>query len=130
MIHRALLGSMERFFAVLIEHYAGAFPVWLHPVQVSVIPITDRNNEYAHEAADRLKAAGLRVQVHDGSDRMQAKVRDAQLMKVPYMLVLGDQEQEQGQVNLRLRTGDRRGNMSLNEFLVMAQDVIGTKVLI
>ena len=130
MIHRALLGSMERFFAVLIEHYAGAFPVWLHPVQVSVIPITDRNNEYAHEVADRLKAAGLRVQVHDGSDRMQAKVRDAQLMKVPYMLVLGDQEQEQGQVNLRLRTGDRRGNMSLNEFLVMAQDVIGTKALI
>jgi threonyl-tRNA synthetase len=130
MIHRALLGSMERFFAVLIEHYAGAFPAWLHPVQVSVIPITDRNNEYAHEVADRLKAAGLRVQVHDGSDRMQAKVRDAQLMKVPYMLVLGDQEQEQGQVNLRLRTGDRRGNMSLDEFLVMAQDVIGTKALI
>jgi threonyl-tRNA synthetase len=130
MIHRALLGSMERFFAVLIEHYAGAFPVWLHPVQVSVIPITDRNNEYAHEVADRLKTAGLRVQVHDGSDRMQAKVRDAQLMKVPYMLVLGDQEQEQGQVNLRLRTGDRRGNMSLDEFLVMVQDVIKTKALI
>lgn len=95
-----------------------------------MIPITDRNNDYAHEVADRLKAAGLRVQVHDGSDRMQAKVRDAQLMKVPYMLVLGDQEQEQGQVNLRLRTGDRRGNMSLDEFLVMAQDVIKTKALI
>ena len=130
MIHRALLGSMERFFAVLIEHYGGNFPVWLQPQQVAVIPITDRNNDYAYSVQARLEAAGLRVEVYDNSDRMQAKVRDAQLLKIPYMLVLGDQEEEQGLVNLRLRTGERRGNMSLDDFLAMAQGVVATKALI
>ena len=130
MIHRALLGSMERFFAVLIEHYGGNFPVWLQPQQVAVIPITDRNNEYAYQVQGTLEKAGLRVEVYDNSDRMQAKVRDAQLLKIPYMLVLGDQEEEQGLVNLRLRTGDRKGNMTLDDFVALAQGVVASKALI
>lgn len=130
MIHRALLGSMERFFAVLIEHYGGNFPVWLQPQQVAVIPITDRNNEYAYQVQGTLEKAGLRVEVYDNSDRMQAKVRDAQLLKIPYMLVLGDQEEEQGLVNLRLRTGERKGNMTLDDFIAMAQGVVASKALI
>jgi threonyl-tRNA synthetase len=130
MIHRALLGSMERFFAVLIEHYGGAFPAWLQPVQVAVIPITDRNNDYAYHVRDRLQEAGLRVEVMDGSDRMQAKVRDAQLLKIPYMLVLGDREQEEETVNLRLRTGDRQGSMSLDQFLALVLDAVQAKALI
>ncbi|MEA3335309.1 MAG: threonine--tRNA ligase [Chloroflexota bacterium] len=130
MIHRALLGSMERFFAVLIEHYGGAFPVWLQPVQVAVIPITDRNNEFSHEVAETLREARLRVQVFDSNDRMNAKVRDAQLQKIPYMLVIGDREQEAGQVNLRLRTGERRGSLSVAEFLGLASAAVETKALI
>ena len=105
MVHRALLGSMERFFGVLIEHYGGAFPVWLAPVQAVLIPIADRHNDYAHQVAAQLKAAGLRVEVDDSSDRMQAKIRDAQLQKVPYMLVIGDREVEGGAVAVRLRDG-------------------------
>ncbi len=130
MIHRALLGSMERFFAVLIEHYGGAFPVWLQPVQVALIPITDRNNDYANGVAEKLRAAGLRVDVLDGNDRMQAKVRDAQLQKIPYMLVIGDREQENEQVNLRLRTGARQGSMSVDGFLALALAAVETKALI
>ena len=89
MVHRALLGSMERFFGVLIEHYAGAFPVWLAPVQAVLIPIADRHVDYAHETAKKLKQAGLRVYVDDRSERMNAKIRDAQMQKIPYMLVSG-----------------------------------------
>jgi threonyl-tRNA synthetase len=130
MIHRALLGSMERFFAVLIEHFGGSFPVWLQPVQVAVIPITDRNNSYAYAVAERLEDQGLRVEVYDSGDRMQAKVRNAQLQKIPYMLVIGDREQETEQVNLRLRTGERRGSMDLDVFLAMAQEAVAAKALI
>src|SRR5213079_1518935 len=89
MIHRALLGSMERFFGVLIEHFAGAFPVWLAPVQAIIIPISaDKHGEYALEVGERLKVAGLRVEVDERNERMQAKIRDAQMQKVPYMLVV------------------------------------------
>ncbi|MFN3762157.1 MAG: threonine--tRNA ligase, partial [Anaerolineae bacterium] len=101
MVHRALLGSMERFFGVLVEHYGGAFPVWLAPVQVVIIPIADRHVDYAWEVARRLKAAGLRVEVNDSPERMQAKIRDAQTEKIPYMLVVGDREMQNGEVNLR-----------------------------
>src|SRR5437899_2267751 len=98
MIHRALFGSMERFFGVLIEHYAGAFPMWLAPVQVAVLPITDRVNEYGEKVAQQLRSAGLRVDVNVRNDKIGAKIRDAQLQKVPLMLVLGDREMEQGKV--------------------------------
>ena len=127
MVHRALLGSMERFFGVLIEHYGGAFPVWLAPVQVQVIPIADRHNEYAHQVAGRLREAGLRVEVDDSSERMQAKIRDAQLQKIPYMLVVGDREAEQGTAAVRLRTEEDLGPRPLEEFISMAREAIAEK---
>jgi len=128
MIHRALLGSMERFFGVLIEHYGGAFPAWLSPKQVKLIPIADRHNDYAHEVAKKLKKAGLRVLVDDGSDRMNAKIRNAQKEKYPYMLVIGDREMEDGQVALRRRSGENPGAMSVDEFIILALDEIERKV--
>ena len=106
MVHRALLGSMERFFGVLVEHYAGAFPLWLAPVQAMVIPIADRHVDYGNKVAEQLRAAGFRVQVDDRNERMQAKIRDAQLQKVPYMLVAGDREAEAGEASVRLRSGE------------------------
>ena len=128
MVHRALLGSMERFFGVLIEHYAGAFPVWLSPKQVTLIPIADRHNVYAHEVAARLKKAGLRLSVDDSSDRMNAKIRNAQKLKVPYMLVLGDREMEEGQVALRRRSGESLPAMSVEEFIALALREIDEKI--
>jgi threonyl-tRNA synthetase len=130
VIHRALMGSEERFFGVLIEHFGGAFPVWLCPVQVQVIPIADRHNDAAYEVAAQLKQAGLRAEVDAGSDRMNAKIRNAQLQKIPYMLVLGDREAEEGQVNVRLRTGEQRGTMPIGEFIAYAQGVVQQKALI
>jgi len=121
MIHRALLGSMERFMGVLIEHFAGAFPVWLSPVQAVVIPITDRHVEYAQAAAKQLQEAGLRVEVDERGERMNAKIRDAQKQKIPYMLVVGDKEAESRQVALRLRSGESPGPMSLDAFLERAR---------
>ena len=125
MVHRALLGSMERFFGVLIEHFAGAFPVWLAPVQAVVIPIsTDKHLDYARDVTDRLKAAGLRVELDEGKDRMQAKIRQAQQQKVPYMLVVGGKEQEQGTVAVRLRSGEDLGALPLESFIArVLQDV-------
>jgi threonyl-tRNA synthetase len=130
MIHRALLGSMERFFGVLIEHYGGAFPVWLCPVQVALIPIADRHIEPAYAVAAQLKAAGLRVEVDDSGERMNAKIRNAQLQKIPYMLVIGDREAAEGMVNVRLRTGEQRGTMPVEEFQAYAQGIAATKALI
>ncbi|MFQ5945715.1 MAG: threonine--tRNA ligase, partial [Anaerolineae bacterium] len=127
MVHRALLGSLERFFGVLIEHYAGAFPVWLSPVQAVVIPIADRHADYARVVAGRLKEAGLRVSIDDRSERMQAKIRDAQLQKIPYMLVVGDQEVEQGNVSVRLRTEEDLGPQPLEDLIARAQEAIAEK---
>lgn len=119
MIHRALFGSIERFFGVLIEHYAGAFPFWLSPVQVAVLPITDRINEYAAQVAGELKEAGFRVEANLRSDKIGAKIRDAQLQKVPYMLVLGDKELEENSVAVRERKQGDIGAMPLEEFMTM-----------
>lgn len=116
MIHRALFGSIERFFGVLIEHYAGAFPLWLAPVQVAVLPITDRINDYAGEVAAQLREAGFRVELNTKSDKIGAKIRDAQLNKVPYMLILGDQERDSNQVAVRERRQGDMGAMPLEEF--------------
>jgi threonyl-tRNA synthetase len=127
MVHRALMGSMERFMGVLIEHYAGAFPAWLAPVQAMVIPIADRHVEYARLAASRLKEAGLRVEVDERNERMNAKIRDAQMQKIPYMLVVGDKEAESGQVALRLRSGDNPGAMPLEAFLARAQEEVAAR---
>ena len=128
MIHRALLGSIERFFGVLIEHYGGAFPVWLAPIQAVIIPIADRHMDYAKEAAAELKAAGLRVEVDDRSDRMNAKIRDAEKKKIPYMLVVGDREMEQGQVDIRRRSGERLGAMNVSDFKDLAVREVEEKV--
>jgi threonyl-tRNA synthetase len=129
MIHRALFGSMERFFGVLIEHYAGAFPLWLAPVQVAVLPITDRINEYAEEVGRELRAAGMRVEMNLRSEKIGAKIRDAQLQKVPFMLVLGDREVEQKAVAVRERASGDIGAMSLEEFKEMARKLVETRAL-
>ena len=111
MVHRALYGSIERFMGIVIEHFGGAFPLWLAPVQARVIPIADRHVEYARHVERELRAAGLRPEVDDGGDRMGAKIRKAQLEKIPYMLVVGDREAEAEQVAVRDRTGDDLGAM-------------------
>jgi threonyl-tRNA synthetase len=129
MIHRALFGSMERFFGLLIEHYAGAFPFWLAPVQVAVLPITDRINAYAEEVARELLDAGLRVEMNLRSEKIGAKIRDAQLQKVPFMLVLGDREMEQRMVAVRERIQGDLGVMSIQDFQEIARKLIGTRAL-
>ncbi|HYH11496.1 MAG TPA: threonine--tRNA ligase [Thermomicrobiales bacterium] len=129
MIHRTLLGSMERFVGGLIEHYAGAFPAWLAPVQAAIIPITDNQLDFAEEVASRLKGADVRVEVDSSRDRMQAKIRNAQLQKVPYMLVVGKREAEAGSVSVRLRSGEDLGAMSVDAFLELVQPVVDTKSL-
>ena len=127
MVHRALLGSMERFFGVLIEHFGGAFPVWMAPVQAVVIPIADRHVEYAREVTRQLRAEGMRVELDERSERMNAKIRDAQKQKVPYMLVLGDKEMNEGQVSLRVRDGTQQNNIPLGDFLARAKDRIAKR---
>jgi len=120
-LHRAVTGSTERFMAVVIEQFAGAFPVWLAPVQAILIPIADRHLPYIQEVAEKLKAAGLRVEIDDRGERMNAKIRDAQNQKVPYMLVVGDKEVVQGEVALRLRSGENPGPVPLEAFLERAR---------
>ena len=127
MVHRALYGSIERFFGILIEHYAGAFPVWLAPVQAIVLPITDRNLEYAQKVKDRLAAEGLRVTLDDRSEKVNLKIRDAQLQKIPYMLVVGDREAENGTVSVRNRKHADQGVQSVDEFLTGIRKLIDTK---
>lgn len=116
MIHRALLGSIERFFAVLVEHYAGAFPLWLAPVQAVVLPIADRHHDYARSVAETLSSKGFRVSVDDRNEKTGYKIREAQVQKVPYMLVVGDREVEQGQVSVRSRDKGDLGACSLDDF--------------
>jgi threonyl-tRNA synthetase len=117
MVHRALFGSVERFFGILIEHYAGAFPVWLAPVQAAVLPITDKQAGYAHEVAEKLKAAGVRVTVDDRNEKVNLKIREAQLQKVPYMLVVGGREADAAQVAVRHRKRGDLGPTSVEEFI-------------
>jgi threonyl-tRNA synthetase len=129
MVHRALLGSMERFFGVLIEHYKGAFPVWLAPVQVVMIPVADRHVAYVDQVAAQLQAAGLRVEVDDSSERMGNKIRKAQGQKVPYMLIAGDREVEAGEVALRLRSGGDQGAMDVESFIALAHRAVAEKAV-
>jgi len=129
MIHRAVTGSTERFMAMLIEHFAGAFPVWLAPVQAMVIPIADRHSEYAQSVLAELKAAGIRAEVDLRGERMNAKVRDAQMQKIPYMLVVGDKEAAAGAVAVRLRTNENLGARPLAEFIEHASKMIKSKSL-
>jgi len=127
MVHRALYGSIERFFGILIEHYAGAFPVWLAPVQAIVLPITDRQTEYARNVRKQLDAAGIRATVDERSEKVNLKIRDAQLQKIPYMLVVGDREQENGKVAVRNRKLGDLGAQPLADFIAGARKLIDGK---
>ena len=129
MIHRALFGSVERFFGILVEQFAGAFPFWLAPVQVAVLPITDRINDYASEIASELKQAGFRVEANLKSDKIGAKIRDAQMQKIPFMLVLGDKELEERKIAVRERKAGDIGTMALNEFIETARRLKETRAL-
>jgi len=127
MVHRALYGSIERFFGVLIEHYAGAFPVWLAPVQVVMIPITERHVEYANKVAAQLQEAGVRVHVDARNEKMNAKIREHAMQKVPFLLVLGDKEVEADKVNVRTRGKEKTDDMSTADFVAHVRNLIVTK---
>ena len=126
-IHRAPLSTHERLVGFLLEHYAGNFPVWLCPEQVRVIPITDGQNDYAVQIEKELHAQGIRVNADLSAQRMNAKIRSAQLMKVPYMLVVGENEMKAGQVSLRVRDGSQQNNIPLAEFAARAKDKISRR---
>lgn len=128
MVHRTVLGSMERFLASLIEHYGGAFPVWLAPLQVKVIPVTDRHLDYAHKLEAQLKNEGIRVEVDARSERINQKIRQAQLDKIPYMLIVGDKEVANATVSVRLRSGEQLANQTLGSFLGTIKAAIANKV--
>ncbi|NLG29393.1 MAG: threonine--tRNA ligase [Chloroflexi bacterium] len=127
MVHRALLGSLERFFGVLIEHYGGAFPVWLAPVQAKVIPIADRHVDYAKQVLTQLNAAGVRAELDASDERMNSKIRTAQMAKVPYMLVIGDREVEEGAVSVRLRTNDNLGALKVEDVVARIVGLMNTR---
>jgi len=122
MIHRALLGSVERFFGVLIEHYAGSFPMWLAPIQIMIIPIADRHIDYCNQISDVLKEKNFRSVVNDSSERMNAKIREAQMQKIPYMIVIGDREISQNKLSIRTRSGENIPDIDLNEFFNLLND--------
>jgi len=128
MIHRTVLGSMERFFACLIEHYKGAFPTWLSPVQVMVIPIADRHLEYGHQVESELKKEGFRAKIDSRAERMNLKIRDAQMGKVPYMLIVGDNEMASSTVSLRLRDGEDIGTQNLDQIKSRLQIDIESRI--
>ena len=127
MIHRVVFGSIERFIGILIEHFAGAFPTWLAPVQAMIIPITDRQHEYAKELEKKLAAAGIRVEADYRSEKMGYKIREAQLKKIPYMLVVGDKEMEDGTVAVRARKEEKGGTMTVDAFLAAIRAEIDSK---
>ncbi|MEK7544364.1 MAG: threonine--tRNA ligase [Patescibacteria group bacterium] len=127
MIHRVIFGSLERFFGILIEHYAGAFPVWLAPVQIALIPIAERHNEAALKALQTLRDAGLRVELDDRNESMQAKIRSNTLQKVPYLAIMGDREVQSGSVSIRTRSGEDLGALSLEQFVRNVTDEIERK---
>lgn len=129
VIHRVIYGSLERFMGILIEHFAGAFPVWLSPTQAKIIPITDAQHDYAQKVLAKLKEQGIRTEIDDRSEKMQSKIRDSQLEKIPYMLVIGAREVENNQVSVRQRDGQDLGAMPMEQFLSQIKDQITTKSL-
>jgi threonyl-tRNA synthetase len=128
MIHRALFGSIERFFAVLLEHYAGAFPPWLAPVQVVAIPITDAHVPYLDAVADGLRARGVRVEVDRSDDRMQKKIRNAQRQKVPFMLLAGDEDAGANAVSFRYRDGTQKNGVPVDEAVAEIVSAIEARI--
>jgi threonyl-tRNA synthetase len=128
MIHSAKFGSIERFLGVLTEHYAGAFPPWLAPVQVVAIPIAERHNEYLDKVAARLRECGVRVEVDASDDRMQKKIRNAQVQKVPFMLIAGDRDVEDGAVSFRYRNGDQDNGVSVEDAIARVVDAVERRI--
>ncbi len=127
MIHRVVFGSIERFIGILTEHFAGAFPLWLAPVQAKLLPVTDEHNAYAEQVAEKFTAAGLRVEVDNRNEKVGYRIREAQLQKVPYMLVIGEKEIEAGGVAVRSRRDGDKGVLPVDEFLKLALEEIETK---
>jgi len=128
MIHRAIFGSFERFIGILTEHFQGAFPLWLSPIQISLLPITDAQNDYANEVAGKLRAEGIRVEVDSRNERLQAKIRDATLQKVPYLGIIGKQETESKSVALRLRDGKDLGKLEIKDLISRLKQEIDKKI--
>jgi threonyl-tRNA synthetase len=122
MIHRAIAGSLERFLGILIEHYAGRFPLWLAPKQIGIFTVTEAANGYAHEVFDELKKDGYRIFIDDSSDKLSAKIKKYQSMKVPYSIILGGKEAADRKLSLRLRTGEQLSGMSLEDFRARLRD--------
>lgn len=129
MIHRAIIGSSERFLMVLIEHFAGNFPTWLTPVQVKVLPITERNSKYAQGIVDKLKSKNIRAELDDRNETLQAKIRDAQIAKVAYMLIVGDKEEKENKVSVRKRNGEDLGQVQIEKFIKDTKKEINEKVI-
>lgn len=127
MIHRTILGSMERFMGILIEHYAGKFPVWLAPVQVKLLPISDKFNEYGYKIKNHLEEIGIRVEIDDRAEKIGYKIREAQVMKIPYMLVIGEKEVDNELVSVRKRDIGDIGQMSVEKFINMVDEEIKNK---
>jgi threonyl-tRNA synthetase len=128
MIHSAKFGSIERFIGVLVEHYAGAFPPWLAPVQVQAIPIAERHADYLYDVAARLREQGIRVEVDDSDDRMQKKIRNAQLQKVPFMMIAGDRDVEEGAVSFRYRSGEQENGVPVQDAIARVADAVQRRV--
>ncbi|HIT30319.1 MAG TPA: threonine--tRNA ligase, partial [Candidatus Scatomorpha stercoravium] len=129
MIHRVVLGSIERFIGVITEHFGGAFPTWLAPVQVKVMPITDRSRDYAQSVADELAGRGIRVETDFRNEKIGYKIREAQSRKIPYMLVIGDKEAENGTVSVRTRSGGDKGAVGLDKFAADITEEIRSRAL-
>jgi len=128
MIHRAILGSLERFIGIIIEHFAGAFPFWLAPVQAVVLPLSEKFTDYGHEVLAKLKAADIRAEVDESNEKLGAKIRKAQLQKVPFMLVVGEKEAASGSVALRERAGEQ-SVLSTDALIAKAKELIRTRAL-
>ena len=129
MLHRVVLGSIERFIGVITEHFAGAFPAWLAPVQVKILPVTDRALDYAKELSDALDGQGFRVEMDDRNEKIGKKIREATLEKVPYMIVVGDRDMENKTVSVRTRAGEDLGAMSLEDFTAKLKEVVDSKAI-
>jgi threonyl-tRNA synthetase len=127
MIHRALFGSIERFFGVLTEHYAGAFPPWLAPVQVMAIPVADTFTDYLHDVVKQMKTAGIRAELDSSDDRMQKKVRNAQMQKIPYMIIAGEEDMNAGAVSFRYRNGDQKNGIPIAEAIAEILATVSTR---
>ncbi len=127
MIHRALMGSLERFFGILVEHYGGAFPLWLAPVQVAVLTIAERHDEFARQIIRRFRDAGIRAEVDSRNEKIGYKIREATLRKIPYLVIIGDKEAADQQITVRKRNGENAGPYGTDEFINIMQQEVSTK---